>query len=147
MFKYNARINLAKPLSQLMINFTNNYLKPGKFDIILPVPLHRNRLRERGFNQSELLAKNLARSTNMPIEPKALRRIKPTIAQAGLSRAKRFANLKAAFRVDKSSAVAGKKLLLIDDVFTTGSTLGECAKALLKAKAESVDALVLARGM
>ena len=147
LFKYGSRLSLTKPLGQLMINFSNNCLKPKKFDIIVPVPLHRIRLRERGFNQAELLAKRLAAFTGRPLCLKAIKRVRPTAAQAGLSKTKRFANLKGAFKICDASRVTGKNILLIDDVLTTGSTLGECAKALLKAKAKSVEALVLAKGI
>lgn len=147
LFKYKARLGLLKPLSRLMQNFTNLYLKPYKFDIIVPVPLHRNRLRQRGFNQAELLARKLAEYTGLPVCAKAVKRVKPTLAQTGLSKTKRFANLKAAFEISDAASVAGKKVLIIDDVFTTGSTVAECAKVLLKAKAKSVSALVLARGI
>ena len=147
LFKYSGRLNLAKPLSRLMSDFTNMYLRPYNFDITVPVPLHKTRLRQRGFNQAELLAKRLSGFTGRPVMPKAIKRVKPTPAQTGLSKTKRFANLKGAFKISRACDISGKNILLIDDVFTTGSTIGECSKTLLKAKAKSVEALVLAKGI
>ena len=147
LFKYKAKLSLLKPINQLMSNFINIYLKSEKFDTIIPIPLHRIRLRERGFNQAELLAKEIATSTKLHISLKALKRTKPTLTQAGLSKTERFINLKGAFKINKNSDIEGKHILLIDDVFTTGSTINECAKVLLKAGAKSTDALVLAKGI
>jgi len=147
LFKYNARLNLLNALSSLMIDFIKNHLKDKKFDLIIPVPLHGARLRERGFNQAELLAKKISTHISQPLCLKALKRVKPTLTQTGLSKTKRFTNLKGAFKIIRDDFVYNKNILLIDDVFTTGSTIGEAAKTLLEAKAKSVEALVLARGI
>ena len=147
LFKYNARLNLADPLGRLMSDFINNELSDKRFDTIIPVPLHSIRLRERGFNQAEILAKRIAKHTNHPVCTDALKRIKPTKTQTGLSKTKRFTNLSGAFKITKEDSIREKKILLIDDVFTTGSTINEAAKTLLRAKPKSVEALVLARGI
>lgn len=147
LFKYKERLGLSTLLGRIMSNFVNLYLEPAKFDIITPVPLHRSRLMQRGFNQAELLAKNTARGVGLPFYSNVLKRVKPTLAQAGLSKTKRFANLRGAFKINDGRLVDGRNILLIDDIFTTGSTIGECARALFKAKARSVSALVMARGL
>jgi len=147
LFKYKSRLGLAGPLSRLMINFTNNYLNLNKFDIIMPVPLHRNRLLERGFNQAELLAKNLSKNSGCAICPNLLKKTKSTRPQTGLSKTKRSENIKNAFKVNKKMPVKDKNILIVDDVLTTGSTIAECADTLLEAGANSVQALVLARGI
>jgi len=118
-----------------------------KFDLIIPIPLHRSKMRERGFNQAELLAKNMAKSINAPVCVNALKKTKATISQAGLSKTKRFTNLRGTFKITDSDVIYGKDILLVDDVCTTGSTINEAAKVLLKSGAKSVKALVLAKGI
>lgn len=146
-FKYNNRQMLSAPLADLMSDFVNKNLSDEKFDIIVPIPLHRSKMRERGFNQAELLARDLAKAINTPVCVNILKRIKPTISQTGLSKTKRFTNLRGAFKITDSDAVCNRNILLIDDVCTTGSTLNEAAKTLLKSGAKSVKALVLAKGI
>ncbi|HEY5626735.1 MAG TPA: ComF family protein [Nitrospira sp.] len=141
-FKYHGKVALAKPLASLMISALPNEIDT---DIILPVPLHPGRLREREFNQSLLLADQVGHHLSQPVSPHQLVRSLPTAPQTTLSRQERLHNLRQAFAVRNPDTIAGRKLLLIDDVFTTGTTLSECAKALLRAGAESVSALALAR--
>ncbi|MBI5556992.1 MAG: ComF family protein [Deltaproteobacteria bacterium] len=114
-------------------------------DRIIPVPLHMNRLRQRGFNQSLLLARAFFPDQRNKIIKTALRRQRDTIAQTGLTGLSRRKNLRDAFVVEKKDDVSGKKILLIDDVFTTGTTVNECARVLKQAGAERVDVLTLAR--
>lgn len=116
-----------------------------KADLILPVPLHAKRLRDRGFNQALLLANAFFPHRQDRIEPRVLERVKWTEPQTGLNGAARRQNLKNAFAVRDPRAVRGKKLLLVDDVFTTGTTVNECARVLRKSGAQSVDVLCLAR--
>lgn len=116
-------------------------------DLIIPVPLHYRRLASRGFNQSGWLASGLARQTGTPYSPDALRRTKPTTTQGGLSARERFRNVRNAFEVRASRAelVEDRRILLVDDVYTTGATLKACTRALKKSKAARIDVLVLAR--
>lgn len=114
-------------------------------DVIVPVPLHRWRLLMRTYNQSALLANALGKSTGKAVAVEALRRIKATPSQGGLSRSARTRNVGGAFAVKAPEQVAGKRVLLIDDVFTTGATAEACTRALLAAGAAAVDVLVLAR--
>jgi ComF family protein len=116
-------------------------------DVIMPVPLHPARLREREYNQSLLLADQLGRHTRKPVSTSILLRVLATDPQTTLSRHERLQNLRRAFSVSSPETVAGQRILLVDDVFTTGTTLNECAKVLLAAGAESVDALTAARTM
>ncbi len=112
-------------------------------DFILPVPLHMKRLRKRGFNQALVLAKSLFPEEKKKIRYNILLRKMDTPAQAGLSGIERRKNLKNAFAVEKASELIGKKVLILDDVFTTGSTLNECAKVLKAAGCTNVEVLTI----
>jgi ComF family protein len=116
-----------------------------EIDAIIPVPLHKKRFAERGYNQAEIIAKILARELNLPVSH-GLERYRPTRQQAKLRREERLVNLKDAFRLLVGVELAGKKVLLIDDVYTTGSTMSECAGALKKAGVAQVWGFSVARG-
>ncbi len=143
-FKYEKYINLSKFLGNLIYI---EYLKNPPFfeaDLIVPVPIHKSRLKKRGFNQSALLARELSLKTDIPCY-EALARSKKTESQTKLSRKQRLENIKDSFTCLDKNAVKGKAIILIDDVCTTGATLEECAKALKKAKAREVLALTVLR--
>jgi ComF family protein len=116
-------------------------------DALVPVPLHWRRQWARRFNQSAMLAAAIAAESSVPIAPGALKRVKATAQQVGLSRTERAANIQGAFRVpeDGKAAVAGRRLILVDDVLTSGATVEGCARALLRAGAANVDVLIFAR--
>ncbi len=140
--KYRGVSALAGPLAALMIRA----LPPDiECDVVVPVPLHPSRLRVREFNQSLLLADRLGRSLMRPVSTTTLIRTVATESQTALTRRERLRNLRRAFAVRDAQPLAGRRILLVDDVYTTGTTLNECAKALLKAGALSVSALTLAR--
>jgi len=137
-FKFNGIKRLSRPLSDLLLT-----IDIPESDGCVPVPLSIQGLRERGFNQSLLLARNIARQKKIPLLMDVLHKRKETPPQLGLSASKRRSNLKGAFQAIKS--VQGKRLLLVDDVMTTGATVAECAKQLLKAGARQVIVLSIAR--
>ncbi|MGA2599841.1 MAG: ComF family protein [Bryobacteraceae bacterium] len=139
LFKYGRIETLAGPLGRFMITALPRELN---FDVIVPMPLHWTKLWRRGFNQSELLAAAVSRRWNVPLK-RLVRRIRATPVQAGLTSAKRRVNVSGAFRA--KSGVAGLKVLLVDDVLTTGATAGACASALKRAGAARVTLLTLAR--
>lgn len=118
-------------------------------DLIVPVPLHWLRLWRRRYNQAALLAHELERLTRVPVAADLLRRRRPTRTQGGLSRAARFRNIRGAIAVRPGGAarLAERSVLVVDDVMTTGATLNECARVLLKAGAASVDVLTVARAL
>ncbi len=116
-------------------------------DAVVPVPLHPRRLRQRGFNQSLLLAAWVSRSVERPLWPDALRRIRWTEPQITLDRAQRRSNVRGAFRVRRPRQVKGRRVILVDDVYTTGATANECARVLRGAGAEEVYVVTLARMM
>ena len=144
LFKYQGKVSLAAPLAALMIA----RLPPlDSVDVIMPVPLHIQKLREREFNQSLLLADHIGRGLAIPVAYTNLIRAIPTPAQTTLSRKSRQKNLRRAFAVRHPDAIVKKRILLIDDVFTTGTTVNECAKALRRAGSADVFALTLGRTM
>jgi ComF family protein len=150
--KYQRREPLAVPLASLLaeegarlLGFAADDPTGAPFDAIVPVPLHPARLTERGFNQAELLAAPCARRWQRPLLTRALRRIRPTRPQTDLDAVARRQNVAGAFAVAQPAAIADRRLLLVDDVLTTGATVGAAARALARAGAASVGVLVLAR--
>lgn len=142
LFKYSRIATLAKPLTGYLAGALP---RDERLDAIVPVPLHWWRRWQRGFNQSELLARGLSARTGLPVVD-ALRRARSTAAQAGLSNQGRRRNVARAFEARRAAArVAGKRVLLIDDVLTTGATASACALALKRAGAERVSVLTVAR--
>ncbi len=144
-FKYGHQIHLRHPVADwLEETLRDPRLKGRRFDLVVPVPLHPARKRERGFNQAELLAGLLcSRSGLVMREP--IERIRYTTTQTAFDRNERMENLRDAFRLRKKADVRGCRVLLIDDVLTTGSTLSECARVLKAAGALSVQAATAAR--
>jgi ComF family protein len=144
-FKYSDRLDLAPMLGRWMAR-AGTELTEGA-DALVPVPLHWRRLWTRRFNQSAALAEAIARKSGVGVAHYALQRVKATAQQVGLSRKDRAANVSGAFRVapDAKATVAGRRLVLVDDVLTSGATVGACARALLRGGAAQVDVLVFAR--
>jgi len=145
--KYNLENYLASSLGKLMSSFAREYIFNVTDFLIVPVPLHRRRLRERGFNQSLLLARVLASDLGNQLDYLSLIRKRYTRAQTGLKREARRKNVKDAFSIIYPETVKDKKILLVDDVFTTGYTLNECARILKKSGATTVICLTLARSL
>ena len=144
-FKYGRRIHLRHLVARwLFAALEDERLCGRRFDVIVPVPLHPARQRERGFNQASLLAELLSAQTSIPVKP-LLERTRYTTTQTALDRSERMENLHNAFRLRKNADVRGLRVLLIDDVLTTGSTLSECARVLKRAGATSVHAATAAR--
>lgn len=146
LLKYKGKLILINQLSEIMIKYASENMPTSEIDFIIPVPLHRLRLKEREFNQSEVLASKLAGYFNIPMLNNALRRTRLTVPQTNLSKEERGKSLKGAFGVINHKLIEGKNILLIDDVFTTGSTANECAKVLIEAKAAEVNIFTLAKG-
>jgi ComF family protein len=154
-FKFKGKVQLARPLGALMLAALLIHWGDDPPDLAVPVPLHAGRFRERGFNQAFLLIRDWQRTAaqwpvplpNIGIEREVLVRTRRTGPQTGLGRRARLQNIKNAFAVSDETRVFQKKILLVDDVYTTGATVDECAGALLKAGAERVDVLTLARTM
>lgn len=144
-FKYNQLTHLRYPLALLTMEAVDRLMPEHDPHIIVPVPLHISRLRHRGFNQAALLGRVLSRRLSLPMLPDALVRTRPTEPQINLPATERRANVKGAFTAGTPDRIADKRVLLLDDVMTTGSTIDECAKELKKAGAAVVIAATIAR--
>ena len=139
-FKFGNMPWLADALARELLPFL-----PEEYDVLVPVPLHTHRLRERGYNQSELLVRSLSRMSGMPWQ-QSLNRVRDTPHQTGIGRAERLQNLHDAFALHEGVQVQGKKIILIDDVFTTGTTVLTCAKVLHQHGAKEIASCTLASG-
>lgn len=144
-FKYGDRLHAAQTFAGWMLRAGQELI--AQSDVMVPVPLHARRLWQRRFNQSALLAAALAKIAGKAHAPGVLRRLKFTVPQKGLSRTERNDNVRNAFAIDarRAADIHGKNVLLIDDVFTSGATLNECARTLKGAGAAKVSVLTIAR--
>lgn len=139
--KYGGKGYLAENAAAIM----EPVLPPASsYDMIVPVPMHRSKKSERGYCQTTLIARHLAKRTGKPLETGNLIRVRKTDPMSGLAREKRSANVRGAFEATDPGALAGKRILLVDDLLTTGSTANECARVLKKAGAASVQLAVFA---
>jgi len=141
-YKYGPRADLAGPLGALLADAARSFA--GHVDVVVPMPLHPRRLRARGFDQAALLALPVARALAVPCVTRALRRGRETPPQAGLDARGRAENVRGAFRVLDGRALVGARVLLIDDVRTTGATLAAASEALCEARVAEVCTLTLA---
>lgn len=144
--KFSGQIYWAPALAQLLEHAVQSR-EPGSFDCIVAVPLHHRRLRQRGFNQSGLIAGMLGKSLRCPVRFDLLARSQWTEPQTRLSRRERLRNVRNAFSAAQPEQVKNRSILLVDDVFTTGTTLAECSKALKKAGASEVHAVTISRSL
>jgi ComF family protein len=123
------------------------YWDPKRLDLLIPVPLHKQRLRERGFNQALLLVKELSHRTGIPYRKRILQKVRPTLPQVNLSGVEREKGVRGSFEIVRKEELEEKTILLVDDVYTTGATVNECSKVLLAAGAERVDVFTLAHAL
>lgn len=145
LFKFEKRKNLAKYLIQLIIDNTSWDFNITEYDYIIPIPIHKIRLNERGFNQSIILSKGIAENYHVDVRTDLLIRRRNTSAQSSLDREKRKSNIIGAFGLVNREQLQGKKLLVFDDVFTTGATVQEAVNVLWEADPTEIDVLTLAR--
>lgn len=144
-FKYNNKDYLGASLSKLMIDFIKEYNLPMQYiDLVVPIPLHKTRLRQREFNQAEVLSKYISGEFNKDLSKEVLRRSRPTKTQTELEPQNRLLNVKDSFAVTRQDRIRDKNILLVDDVLTTGATSSEAARTLKKAGANIVFVLTLA---
>jgi len=145
LLKYGDRLDLVNPFSKWMARAGDEVLREA--DALIPVPLHWTRLFQRRFNQSAELARAISRQKNIAVIDDALARVRATPPQVGLARDERAKNVHGAFSIEKTarSKVKGKRIVLIDDVLTTGATANACARVLRRTGATRIDVLTLAR--
>jgi ComF family protein len=146
-YKYHRALWFEPFLADLLIRAARPVLDPQKPDMIVPVPLHPTKEREREFNQAERLARRLGAAMRIPVNKRLVRRVLPTRTQTQLSREERLANVRNAFAMRKGQQLNGQRLVLLDDVFTTGATTSACAQVLRAAGAAEVWVWTVARGI
>jgi ComF family protein len=144
-FKYGRKVSLGKPLGRLLAQGCREFLQERRAELIVPVPLHPKRLRWRGFNQSLLLARQVSRAYKLPVDPFVLYRDRETPPQTQLAEDERRKNVRGVFATYPEKALKGKRVLLVDDVYTSGATVNECSRVLLRGGAKEVTVLTLAR--
>lgn len=144
-YKYNNRLWFESFLAELLLARALQEIKPGDWDLVVPTPLHPTKYRERGFNQAEQLARKLAKALNLPLRADSVRRVAATPTQTRLDREQRRANMRKAFA--PARRLDGARVILVDDVFTTGATTSACSGALVEAGASSVCVWTVARGI
>ncbi len=146
-YKYNRQLWFEPFLAGLLVREALPVLRAGRWDVIVPVPLHPVKQREREFNQAERLGRRLGAAAGIPVAARLLKRIKATRTQTRLSRKERVENVHGAFALRRPVSLKGRHCLVVDDVFTTGSTTSECARVLREAGAETVAVWTVARGV
>jgi len=145
--KFDGRQDMAKLLAPLLASTFLESWSPTEMDLIVPVPLHPKRRRERGYNQAALLGLALGRLIGLPCRDQILKRVRHTLPQVGLSDSERTHNVAHAFHCPKPAAIRGQRILLVDDVMTTGSTVASACEALLEGGAMRVSVLTVARAV
>lgn len=146
-YKYNRQLWYEPFLAELWLQGARDDVATGDFDLLVPVPLHPWKQREREFNQSERLARAIAHEVMIPVNTRLVERVHHTRAQAKLDRKARAKNVQRAFSMRKGLRLNGQRILLVDDVLTTGATTSACAKALLDGGASEVCVWTVARGL
>ena len=147
LFKYNGYMGLIDIFSNIMSDFARKNKISEEIDVIVPVPIFSAKKRERKYNHAEILARSLSRELSIPIDLKNLRKIKWTRSQSEFDRKRRLENVVDTFMAIDKTAFSGKRVLIVDDVYTTGATVNECAKVLIDAGASKASSLTLARGV
>ena len=145
-FKYNGRMHGITTFAAFTQEYFLHHPRPQP-ELILPVPLHPKKLRQRGFNQALILGRRLFPGDRDKIDPHILARQKHTLPQAGLSGSERRRNVRNAFMLKQPEKIKNKRILLVDDVFTTGATVNECARILMKNKAAEIEIFTFARAV
>lgn len=143
-FKYGKRFQIGILLGKKLAPSITDKIKSWQIDLIVPVPLHHLKKAERGFNQSDFIVRGLSYSLKVPYSDKIIKRIRFTESQTKLDLEERGQNVSGAFKVKRKKIIANKNILVVDDVITTGATIDECAKALMKNGASKVYACSLA---
>lgn len=143
-YKFREKTYIYKTLEKIILNNEKIYSFLKKYDIIMPVPMYKKKKLERGYNQTELIARELSKDLEIELDYKDLKKIKNTKTQSKLTKAERKENIKNAFMIKNTFRGEGKKIILFDDIYTTGSTLNECSRILKEAKVKEIAILTIA---
>ena len=146
-YKFNEQSYLYKTFVNFLLKNKNFFEKLEKYDTIIPVPISNKRLKARGYNQSLLLAREISRNTslNLKLQEDCLFKIKDIIEQSKLNKEERAKNIQGVYELFNEESLYNKKILLVDDIFTTGSTVNECSKVLRKAKPKTIGIFTIAK--
>lgn len=148
LFKFGGKRWLSRPLGKLMAEVVKMNGDPfSQCEVVIPVPLHGRNLQSRGYNQAALLAGEVGKNLTIPVAGNVLVKVRDTPDMVGLGRSQRLTNLAGAFQTKNTRFIQGKRILLVDDIYTTGSTVSACSEALLSAGAETICVLVAATGV
>ena len=142
-YKFSDKTYLYKMFSKIILNNKKVYEKINCYDIIIPVPIHKKRKIQRGYNQCELIAKNISEQTKISLNTKSLYKEKNNIAQSTLAKDKREENTKNAYVCTEKQLIKDKNILIFDDIYTTGNTVNECSKVLMSSGTKSIGILTL----
>ena len=144
-YKFQEESYLYKTFVNFLLKNENFFEKIEKYDTIVPVPISKKRQKTRGYNQSELVAKEIAYNSNLILEPECLYKIKNIVEQSKLNKEERLKNIQGVYKLVNKEKLYKKKILLLDDIFTTGSTVNECARVLRKAQPKEIGVFTLAK--
>ena len=144
-YKFDDRAYLANTIYEFFMNNEKLYGFLKKYDIMIPIPISSSRKRERGYNQSEILARKISKMAGIPIEMQVLKKEKHNQPQSSLNKQQRRENVKNVYKVQNELKIQDKKILLLDDIYTTGSTANECARILKIANCQMVGILTIAK--
>ena len=144
-YKFQEEAYLYKTFVNFLLKNENFFEKIKKYDTIVPVPISKKRLKERGYNQSELIAKEIAYNSELKLETASLFKTKNIIEQSKLNKEERLKNIQGVYKLTNMEKLYKKKILLVDDIYTTGSTVNECARVLRKAQPRNIGVFTLAK--
>ena len=144
-YKFNEKAYLYKSFSKFLKKYEKKLFKNEVYDIIIAVPISKNRLKKRGYNQSELLAKEIAKNLELKLEQNIIKKVKNNIPQSTLNKDEREQNVKDVYKIINKEIILNKKILLVDDIFTTGATANECSRILKENGAEKIDVFTIAK--
>ncbi len=144
-YKFNEKPYIYRTFVNFLKNSEKMYVQIKKYDIIIPVPISKKRLKQRGYNQSAIISKNIAKNFNLEHNDRILTKIRDNKMQSSLDKEDREKNVRDVYSVTKTEKIKGKKILLIDDIFTTGNTVNECSRVLKNAGATEVGIFTIAK--
>ena len=144
-YKFNNKAYLYKTFSYVILNNPNIITFMNEYEVIIPVPIHKQRYNHRGYNQSELIAKEISKCLSTKFLSNVLIKTKNNSAQSSLNKIERFSNVKDVYKIKNINLIKGKKILLIDDIYTTGNTVNECSKVLKESGATEIGILTISK--